>query len=191
MGTITYSQTTDDPLTPELLVERLMIDRCDLEALVRDCHMDPEELRQLFYTKATQDHLQFRIDLHIAEARLMAAEMLLDCMDVLERLTKSDKPEVARRAATTLLNIAGVQTNPAKPIKVAPPAVAEANDMPQKQNAPDHQNRSSANTQFRTLNASLRAVTHPIIPLTAPTPYPDLIAPHPTPQIPAPSAGAK
>ena len=79
----------------------------NLDQLVQDLQTTESQLQQLSQTTEVSTSLQTTIRLATIRFQLSTAKLAAAALTTLARLLDSDKHEVARRAANTLLTLAG------------------------------------------------------------------------------------
>src|SRR5688572_17691685 len=90
--------------------------------------MHPEDLHQTLSDPQTNELLKLKTHLATLQLTLFAIRYIPHTYNILIHLkTTTENPEVARRAANTVLNIAGIatQTAPEKPTAPTPQAEQE------------------------------------------------------------------
>ena len=91
-----------------------------LESLCEEFHCTPEDVASTLEDSSTLRLLQIKTKLALMQAQATAIQYMPQAMAQLKTLAEtSEKPEVARRATTTLINIAGLPTTTEK--RPAPP----------------------------------------------------------------------
>ena len=80
----------------------------NLDQLVQELQTSQSQLQQLSQTAEVSISLQTTLQLATIRFQFLAAQLADAALTTLSRLLNSDKPEVARRAANTLLTLAGL-----------------------------------------------------------------------------------
>ena len=80
----------------------------NLDQLVQELQTTESQLQQLSQTAEVSTSLQTTLRLAAIRFQLLTAQLADAALTTLSRLLNSDKPEVARRAANTLLTLAGL-----------------------------------------------------------------------------------
>ena len=110
-------------LHPEDLCESLERSFHTLDALVAELHCSLDDLEETLEAPETSALLKNKTRLACLQVQLIALRAAPHCAARLVALTnETEKPEVARRATTTLLHIAGIATY-TKAQEPAPPPV--------------------------------------------------------------------
>ncbi len=114
------------PITSQQLLQYLETHVINLDTLLKDLKCTTDDVAYVLQHHDTADMLRLKVQLVSVQIRLLAAQYAPHAVAQLIHLSNtSEKPEVARRAATTLLHIAGIPTNtapqPADPVTQLPP----------------------------------------------------------------------
>jgi hypothetical protein len=117
--------TPEEPLkvSPEDLFHRLSRSALNLDALLQEFRCTHQDLQATLNDPKTAEFLALKTQLAALQLKLLAIEYLPHAFAKLVTLMNtSDKPEVCRRASSTIMNLAGIATKTA-PAKPEPPPV--------------------------------------------------------------------
>ena len=105
------------PPTPSVdtLLKLLAEGHIDIDDLCAQLACTPESLEAALDSKPCADRLRLKTKLAQTAMKLQVIKLVPKSVARLDALSDSDKPEVARRAATTLLNLNGIPTLSPKP----------------------------------------------------------------------------
>jgi hypothetical protein len=121
-------------VSPETLLSHLLSSIGNLKSILQDLNCSPQDLQKTLSDPQTTDLLKLKAHLATLQLKLLAIDYLPHAFAKLVSLMQhSDKPEVARRAATTVLNIGGIQTHTTPNSPEPPPAPPE----PAKEQVPE------------------------------------------------------
>jgi hypothetical protein len=111
---------------PETLLKHLSASIGTLNTILQDLNCSPQDLLKTLTDPATTDLIKLKAHLAALQLKLLAIEYLPAAFaKLIDLMQHSDKPEVARRATTTLLNLGGIQTHTAPSQPEPPPKPPE------------------------------------------------------------------
>jgi hypothetical protein len=111
---------TENPaaISPEALLAILESGFSDMKALCEQLHCAPDDLAQALDDPDIDRLLHTKARLAMLQVKLAAINYLPHSVQRLQHIAEtSDKPEVSRRATTTLINMAGIPTTAQHPPK--------------------------------------------------------------------------
>lgn len=111
-------------VSPETFLARLKQSITNLEQLVKDLACTPDDLRATLDDPRTANILQLQAQIAALQVKVLAIEYAPQAVMTLVRLAnESQKPEVARRSAASIAQLAGIaiQTKAAKPERLPEP----------------------------------------------------------------------
>ena len=112
MIALKLTEPSDDlKIPPEQLFQKLLHSAGHLDTLLKDLNCSPEDLAETLTDPRTINLLRFKAQLATVQVKLLAIHYMPHAIATLVKLTDAEKPEVARRSATTLLNMAGIPTD--------------------------------------------------------------------------------
>jgi hypothetical protein len=100
----------DLKIPPELLFEKLLHATANLDTLVKDLGCTVEDIVETLTDTRTSELLRIKAQLASMQVKLLAIRYMPHATARLVQLTEAEKPEVARRACNTVINMAGVPT---------------------------------------------------------------------------------
>ena len=100
----------DLKILPEQLFQKLLHATANLDTLVKDLDCTVEDLVETLTDTRTSELLRIKAQLASMQVKLLAIHYMPHAMARLVQLTEAEKPEVARRAANTVINMAGIPT---------------------------------------------------------------------------------
>jgi hypothetical protein len=112
------------------------------DSLLKELKCTPEDLHQTIHDPQTNELLKLKTQLATLQLKLIATRYIPHAFQrLIHLMNTSEKPEVARRAATTVLNIAGIATNtkPEQPTAPTPHAEHEKSNEDQPPATPEEQ----------------------------------------------------
>jgi hypothetical protein len=124
----TALKLTTDPnlhIQPQNLLHHLESSVAHFDSLLKELNCTPNDLHQTLNDPQTNELLKLKTQLATLQLKLIATRYIPHAFHkLIDLMNTSEKPEVARRAATTVLNIAGIATNttPEKPTAPTPHA---------------------------------------------------------------------
>jgi hypothetical protein len=125
----TALKLTTDPdlrIQPQQLLNHLENSLAHFDSLLKELNCSREDLHQTIHDPRTNELLKLKTQLATLQLKILALRYIPHAFNRLIELMKtSEKPEVARRAANTVLNIAGIATNTKAETPPAPPPHAE------------------------------------------------------------------
>lgn len=106
--------TEADPdlrVSPETLLKHLRDATIDLEELVKKLNCSPDDLRETLDDSRTANLIKLKTQLAAVQVKIIALEYVpAATVRLAELIHESQKPEVARRASTTIAQLAGIST---------------------------------------------------------------------------------
>jgi hypothetical protein len=112
-ATLRLTDTDEDLLIPpDSLLKHLETSLATFDTLLTQLNCTPDDLHQTLADPQTNELLKLKTQLAALQLKLLAIRYIPHAFQKLIHLMNtSEKPEVARRAATTVLNIAGIATH--------------------------------------------------------------------------------
>ena len=126
----------DLQVPPDTLLKHLESSLANFENLLKELNCNPEDLHQTLHDPQTEELLKLKLHVATMQLKLIAVNYIPHALlKLVHLMNTSEKPEVARRAATTVLNIAGIATN-TKPEIPTPPTPQAQKEKDTKQIPP-------------------------------------------------------
>jgi hypothetical protein len=141
----TALKLTTDPdlrIQPQQLLNHLETSLAHFDSLLKELKCTPEDLHQTIHDPRTNELLKLKTQLATLQLKLIATRYIPHAFQrLIHLMNTSEKPEVARRAANTVLNIAGIATNtkPEHPTAPTPHAEHEKSNEEQPPATPEEQ----------------------------------------------------
>jgi hypothetical protein len=132
------TDTEDLRIQPQNLLKHLESSLANFDKLLKELNCSPEDLHQTLNDPQTNELLKLKTHLATLQLKLLAIRYIPLAFERLVHLMNtSEKPEVARRAATTVLNIAGIATNTKAEQPTPPTPQAEPPQTEEEQPTPE------------------------------------------------------
>jgi hypothetical protein len=125
------TDTEDLHIQPQNLLKHLESSLANFDNLLKELNCTPEDLHQTLNDPQTNELLKLKTQLATLQLKLLAIRYIPHAFErLIHLMNTSEKPEVARRAATTVLNIAGIATK-TKAEDPTPPTPKPQQDQPE------------------------------------------------------------
>jgi hypothetical protein len=128
----------DLKISPEVFLQKLTTCSANLDTLLKDLHCTPEEIAETLLDPKTINTVRLKAHLATLQIKLLAIQYLPHAFAKLFQLSQeSEKPEVARRASTTIINLAGIPTD----TKAQPPTLTldKQEELEESQHTPEEE----------------------------------------------------
>lgn len=121
-------------VSPESLLQHLSASIGNLKTILEDLHCSPEDLLKTLTDPKTTELIKLKAHVAALQVKLLAMDYAPHAFaKLIDLMHHSDKPEVARRAAKTVLSLGGIQTTTTPQKPEPPPAPPE----PTKEQVPE------------------------------------------------------